>query len=240
MEKKKKWKILGIIFFTVISSVSLIVVLCNNQIKESLTNDSVYTNSEMSINDWESKHKMNKEFIGNIKFESNLINHEIVQTDNNEKYLGLSWDLQQESQGAIFMDYRNQLDDQNLILYGHYVYKDENAMFGPLHQLTNLENYEENKYIELELENEKRKYEVAYVYYYEMGNPLMEYYHTNYDEKYFEVYKSQMISNSFYDSQVSIESNDNILTLQTCVKNRDDLRLIVVAKQIDSGESESL
>ena len=38
---------------------------------------------------------------------------------------------------------------------------------------------------------------------------------------------------SFIDSGVDFDLNDHLLTLQTCVRNREDLRLIVVSKEIE-------
>lgn len=181
---------------------------------------------------WAEKKAINPEYVGELHFESDLINKEVVKAWDNEKYLKYSWDLKESSQGAIFMDYRNSLNDQNMIIYGHYVYKDETAMFGPLHELTKEENYEANKYIQLQFENETRRYEVAYVFNYEMGNSKLEYWHTNYEEKYFEEYLSTIKKKSFYDTGVTLEKDDKFITLQTCVRNRDDLRLIIVAKEV--------
>lgn len=182
--------------------------------------------------DWTINHKENSEFIGRIQFENGLISENVVQTTDNEKYLNLSWDLQESTHGAAFMDYRNTLEDQNIIIYGHYVYKDESLIFGPLHNLDKQENYEANKVIELNLENETRKYEVVYVYYYELDNPIMEYFHTNFEAEYFDLYQKSIKEKAFYDTGLSLTMNDKLLTLQTCVRNRDDLRLIIVAKQI--------
>lgn len=232
--EKGKWKILIVIAAIISVVVGLIYAIENNQ-KQEVKNQEKAAEEEVMIQeliDWEKKYEINPEFKGQIKFESQLLKEEVVQGQDNEKYLGLSWDLEETSQGSVFMDYRNKLEDQNIILYGHYVYKDENAMFGPLHQLTEEENYEKNKYIELEIEKERRKYEIAYVYYYEMGNPMMEYFHTNYDKEYFEVYKGKLEEQAFYETGVDIKMEDKLLTLQTCVRNRDDLRLIVVAKEI--------
>lgn len=183
--------------------------------------------------DWNKNYEINQEYVGVLHFESDLITQNVVKAWDNEKYLKLTWDLQESSQGAIFLDYRNSVNDQNMIIYGHYVYKDESAMFGPLHELTKEENYEENKYIQLQLQNETRRYEVAYVYFYEMNNSKLEYYHPNYDAVYFDEYQKTIKAKSFYDTGITLIMEDKLLTLQTCVRNRDDLRLIIVAKQVD-------
>lgn len=161
----------------------------------------------------------------------NLVKETVVQADDNEYYLNYNADNEKDSQGAIFMDYRNTLYDQNIILYGHYVYYDENAMFTPLTKLTEQANYEDNKYITFELADETRTYEIAYVYHYEMNNMNMRYYLTDYEDN-FDSYINYIAEKAFYNTNVEVTSNDHLLTLQTCVRNREDLRLIIVAKQI--------
>jgi sortase B len=203
-------------------------ILQNEKKPEIITSTDLNEGSQ----EWSINKEINTEFIGSLKFENGLIEENIVQTKDNEKYLALSWDLKESSHGAAFMDYRNSQDDQNMIIYAHYVYKDESLMFGPLHQLIQQENYEENSVIHLQLENEIRKYKVAYVYYYEMDNPTLEYFHTNYDKDYFDFYLESIKNKAFYDTGLEITKNDKLLTLQTCVRDREDLRLIVVAKEI--------
>lgn len=176
---------------------------------------------------------INPEYLGKLRFNSGLIEEPVVQGSDNEKYLNVSWDLKPDTQGTVFLDYRNQLEDRNLILYGHYVYKDESKKFGPLHQLTNPEVAEKNRELTLDLGLEIRCYQVELVYYYEMDNPVLEYFHTKYDADYFSVYLEQVRKRALYDSEENLTSEDSLLTLQTCVRNRDDLRLIVIARQID-------
>lgn len=212
----------------------LFALLSNKGTSEPInpTSSSTPTAAITETSDWKKNQEINPEYVGELHFESGLITQNVVKAWDNEKYLSLSWDLQESSQGAAFLDYRNSVNDQNMIMYGHYVYKDESAMFGPLHELVDEENYEANKYIDLKFELETRRYEVAYVFYYEMNNPQMEYWHTNYEESYFNEYLKTIEKKSFYDTGVDLTMDDNFITLQTCVRNRDDLRLIVVAKQI--------
>ena len=117
-------------------------------------------------------------------------------------------------------------------------------MFTPLSKLIDENNYEGNKYVKLYLENEVREYEIAYVYYCQLvfdeynGETFYytedgyEFYVPNYTEEMFGNYINTIKENAFYDTGVDIEYKDKILTLQTCVENRDDLREIVVLKEI--------
>ncbi len=197
--------------------------------------------------------EINPEYIGELKVGNDLLSESVTQANDNQKYLDLAWNLETDSSGAAFMDYRNSLDDQNLIIYGHYVYADEEKMFGPLHQLKDEENYEENKVITLELENEIREYVVTNVFYYEMGSLDLEYYYPKYngtipddqkirdekletDENYFNNYMKTIEIKEFYHIDEDLTIDDRWLTLQTCVRNRDDLRLIVLAKEVNRTE----
>lgn len=182
--------------------------------------------------DYQSRKNTNPDYVGELAFESGLVDQNVVQSTDNDKYLNLSWDLQTSTHGAAFMDYRNTMDDQNLIIYGHFVYLDESLMFSPLHQLKDQANYEANKYIDLKLEDTTRKYLVTDVFYYEMDNENLMYYYTAYSSDYFNTYYTNVKAADFYDTGESLTMDDHWLTLQTCVRDRDDLRLIVLAKEV--------
>lgn len=196
------------------------------------TNEIVLKEKDIELlpDEYEYKISVNPEYIGNFK--SNLANQNIVQSSDNEKYLNTSWDLKPSTQGAIFVDYRNSSMDQNIILYGHYVYEDETKMFSPLLELIHEENYEKNKYIEIELKDETRKYIITNIYYYDIGDKNLEYFHTQYSEEEFNQYIDAVKSIEFYDTNEEIVATDRFITLQTCVRNQENLRLIIIAKKI--------
>ena len=168
----------------------------------------------------------------------------------NDVYLWTDWETGQYDKmnkgGSIFMDYRNLLEDQNIIIYGHHFSPpfnpERDRAFTPLELLMEKENYEENKYITIVLDNEIREYEIAYVYEYsllEEDDP--QYYRTNYsvtndgeyDEGYYEKYISQIKEKAYYETGVKIPEGSNTLTIQTCYSNRTDYRLIIVAKELE-------
>ena len=199
---------------------------------------------------WAENSAINSDYVGTITFESNLINLPFVQGKDNNTYYRTNWEtMEYDEEGSIFMDSSNSLSDQNIILIGHYVYASYEAsgthMFTPLAKLIEEENYEANKYVKLYLENEVRRYEIAYVYYCQLieedlnGESFFytedgfEFYYPNYTEEQFNTYLSTVKANSFYDTGVDISYSDKLLTLQTCVENHEDLREIVVLKEID-------
>lgn len=185
------------------------------------------------------------DFRGFLKV-GNLIDLPVVQGKTNDTYLRRDWfTMNYDEEGSIFMDCRNFLDDQNIIIYGHYVYASYDSSgthkFTPLKELKDVNNYEENKYITLQLENEIRTYEIAIVFYIDTyveegvryAYPGYIYYYTNYTDDYFEEYINNAYNAAFYDTGVKVNTEDKLLTLQTCVEGNKDLREIVLAKLVN-------
>ena len=202
---------------------------------------------------WDERHAINSDYIGEIRFESGLIDLPVVQyiDPNNsnagyEKYLRTDWEtMEYDEEGSIFVDpFSDLTSSTNITLYGHYVYPSyEPSMthkFTPLVKLMEEENYEANKYVYLVLENEVRKYEIAHVYIAQQyDNPLapledgMYYMLPDWTDEELEYYEQRMSEIDEYDTGVTLEPGDKFLTLQTCVEGRDDQKQIVVAKEVE-------
>ena len=169
------------------------------------------------IDEYDTNKAINAEFTGFIRFESGIIDEPFVLPKDDDiieaygKYLRTAWDtMSEDPEGTVFMDPYNTLDDQNLVLYGHYVYPSYEPsmthMFTPLHLLKDEKNYEENRFIDLIFENEIRRYEVAHVYYarlYDDENILeegMEYMYTSFDSEGLEYYLKRVKEEEFYNT----------------------------------------
>ena len=201
---------------------------------------------------------LNKDYIAQLSIEG-LIDLPVVQSqlgDINaayDQYLRTAFDtMEHDEEGSIFMDPNNELSDQNLVIYGHNVAKhldlSMSHKFTPLHKLKDIKNYAKYQNIQLELKDETRKYQVAHVYYAkilkdEMGHqsvePGSEYLLPRYSASQLETYLEYVSGSEFYDTGVEITSQDRFLTLQTCVDHHDDLRLIIIAKEIGEENHES-
>lgn len=199
---------------------------------------------------WDENSVLSSDYIGTIKFESGIIDLPFVQGVSNDTYYRTDWlTMNYDEEGSIYMDSSNTLSDQNIILIGHYVYarldQSRTHKFTPLAKLLDKDNYEDNKYVKLYLNGEVRRYEIAYVYYCELltgeyeGETFQytedgfDFYYPNYTSEQFNTYMNTVKSNSLYDTGVSIEYGDKFLTLQTCVENHDELREIVLLKEIE-------
>lgn len=176
---------------------------------------------------------VNPEYLGKISFESGMIVQNLMQSSDNEKYLTIAWDGTASNEGAIYLDYRNQKTDQNMIIYGHYVYYNASAMFTPLEKLIDVSNYEANKYIDIDYGNgDKRRYLITDVYNYPLQSETLKYYMPNYDSTFFTSYYAAVKQADFYDTGETLTMNDRWISLQTCVRDHDELRQIILAKQI--------
>ena len=197
---------------------------------------------------YKSQKKLNKDYVGQIFFESGLINQPFVQGETNDTYLRTNWITNEyDVEGSNFLDAENTLDDQNLVIYGHYVFESLDPTlshkFTPLEKLWKKENYASNNKVFLLLENEIREYEIATVFAAQLfmdenGEYYLqeeEQYHLpSYEEEYFKVYHDRVKKRQQYETGVDFTYNDKLLTLQTCTKNREDLREIVICVQVNS------
>lgn len=197
---------------------------------------------------YKSQKKLNKDYVGQIFFESGLINQPFVQGETNDTYLRTNWITNEyDVEGSNFLDAENTLDDQNLVIYGHYVFESLDPTlshkFTPLEKLWKKGNYADNNKVFLLLENEIREYEIATVFAAQLfmdenGEYYLqeeEQYHLpSYEEEYFKVYHDRVKKIQQYETGVDFTYNDKLLTLQTCTKNREDLREIVICVQVNS------
>ncbi len=227
---------------------------------------------------------INEDYIGEVIFDSGLIQVSFVQAKSvyksdgtmytfytedgkqvsdpseytgNDVYIWTYWKTGEydynDNGGSTFMDYRNNLADQNIIIYGHHfsVWNDETRTkaFTPLEQLLEQENYAANRFVTLVLEHEIRKYEIASVYEFNATKEEdfidLQYWRTNYnyddydgnayDADYYKNYIAAIKKAQMYDTGVQLKEDDQTLTLQTCIGGHaGELFEIVVLRQISS------
>lgn len=174
--------------------------------------------------------------------------------NGNDVYIWTYWKTGEfdynDNGGSTFMDYRNYLSDQNIIIYGHHfsVWNDEtrSKAFTPLEKFLEKENYEANKYVTLVLEHEIRKYVVAAVYNFDATDDSyfddFQYWRTNYayddytdtiDNDYYSRYIDNVRRVQLYDTGIEWGTNDRTLTLQTCISGyTGELFEILVLKEL--------
>lgn len=188
------------------------------------------------------------------KYPHVIVRSKIVDTgegnvnDANNEYMRHDITHEEKSFGQDFMDGSNQLDenglpiDQNIIIYGHYVYneayKETNLKFTPLETLIDSSVYDDYDTFTLTFNGQQRTYQVAHVYHYDKslynGNRQESPFAVNFTEQELADYLADIetIYGDYLDTGVEIGPNDNFVTLQTCVYEDDSRLFLVVAKEI--------
>lgn len=182
-----------------------------------------------------------KKLIGWLTFDDKTIGGEsgfpVMQTSDNEYYLTHNMDQEYDRNGTIFMDKDCDVlkPSTNFIIYGHHM--KSGRMFGKLDLYADQEYCEEHPYIWFDTIYEKGTYEVMYVFrsrVYNESEIVFKYYQfidAN-SRQEFDSYMEEMASMSLYDTGVTAEYGDQLLTLSTCDYQEKNGRFVVVAKKI--------
>ena len=80
--------------------------------------------------------------VGWLIVDGTKINYPVVQTNDNKYYLKHDYYKKRSNAGWLFMDYRNRLGDQNIIIYGHH--RKDGIMFGDIDKLMKEKFYKGN------------------------------------------------------------------------------------------------
>lgn len=208
----------------------------NVEIKEIDENNNVVDNNDKYQNetfldvDFKELKKTNEETIGWIYVPGTNINYPFVQTSDNKYYLNHSFTGNYNEAGWVFMDYRNKVDvlDFNTIIYAHG--RLDKTMFGSLRNALESEWYlnPDNHYIKISMPSNNTLWQVFSVY---KIDTETYYLRTNFDN--YESHKNfldTLKERSIYDFNVSLTTNDKILTLSTCYDNFK--KVVVHAKMI--------
>ena len=271
-----------LMFALAVSAVSVFLFfICGNKAKNASDEDIVEIQIPSNPMDfelrkmWLDNEAINEDYVGQIVFDSGLIDLPFVQAKDvyredgslyvfytkegqlvedptgfsgNDVYIWTNWktgeyDYSDEG-GSVFMDYRNGLDDQNLVIYGHHYARDYDPsgsrQFSPLDLLLEEENYEENRTLKLILDREIREYVVTNV----LTISILDDYQIqivrtdmdrdlsgNDDEGFFEEFIEYMNEISAYRTGEELDPDDRILTLVTCLEHRPEYRQIIVCRE---------
>lgn len=162
-----------------------------------------------------------------ITIPNTVVDYPVMQGEDNQKYLDHMPDGTQNTVGSIFMDCRNALDDQHLILYGHNVGK--GTMFGSLKKYRDEAYYAERPQFTLVTADKVylcEIFSVRTVNAYDSGV-----YRTEFsDEEDFAAYAAQCKEDSLYEIPVTPGPGDEIITLSTCTGGERTARFVVQAR----------
>lgn len=201
-----------------------------------------YTNTDRDVPEVLDEYKnlvnKNKKLIGWVKIDDTNIDYPVMQTENNEYYLDHNLNQEYDKNGSIFLDKDCDVlkPSTNFIIYGHHMRNGK--MFGELDLYSSEDYYKEHKYIRFDTIYEKGTYEVMYVFrskVYTEDEIVFKYYQfiDALSEQEFDSNMREMAALSLYDTGVTAEYGDQLLTLSTCDYYVNDGRFVVVAKKVE-------
>jgi len=187
--------------------------------------------------EYETLYNKNKKLIGWLKIDDTNIDYPVMQTSDNTYYLDHNYNQEYDKNGSIFLDYNCSVYPRstNMIVYGHHM--KSGSMFGNLQKYAKESYGKKHSVIMFDTIYEKAQYQVMYVFRSQVYNEddiVFKYYQfieAN-SETEFNSYMQEMSALSLYDTGVTAEFGDSLLTLSTCDSSQTDGRFVVVAKRI--------
>ena len=159
----------------------------------------------------------NPDTIGWLIVKGTNIDYPVVQYSDNEYYLGHDFKKNKNSAGWIFLDYKNSLNDENIVIYGHH--RQDGSMFGSIDNLFNKKN-NENIEILLITQNKIFTYKVFSVY---KTLENSDYIKRNFDDFNKKIKELQNKSEIRFSQDID---TTQIITLSTCHYD-DNYRMVV-------------
>ena len=195
--------------------------------------------------DFQALLQANADTVGWIAIPDTVISYPIVQTSNNSKYLGISFEGRNSKAGTLFADYRNDVVvlDANTIIYGHNMGARRNDMFNTLLLYKDYDYLMEHRYIQFDTIYQQHGFwEIFAVIELDTRNTSFIYQEIQFqDNTLFFEWITKAIDLSIHDTDMNISRLDRILTLSTCDRSRygQHGRLIILAVRMQSDFTHS-
>ncbi len=183
----------------------------------------------------------NNDMAGWIKISNTNLDAQVVQGDNNEYYKNKDFYGNDNKSGCPYIDYKNEtyeLDD-NTIIYGQN--SNNNLMFSVLEQYKTIEGYKNSPIIEFSTLYKSYTFKVFAVFI-ATDSPVSDngfsYTVTDFmsDNKFGE-FINEVKVRSLINTDVSVQTDDKILTLVTPTREFDNARLVVMGRMVRENES---
>lgn len=183
-------------------------------------------------------YNQNQDLIGWIRIEDTKINYPVMYTPNDpELYLHKNFERKYAYGGLPFLDGRNEAfsKTENLIIYGHNM--KNGTMFGQIPQYANKSYWEKHPIVQFDLLTEQREYEVVGAFRShqfredEAGFRYYDYIDLT-DQYSFDEYIRCVKQASIYNTGITPQWGDQLLTLSTCSYHTDSGTFVVVCRRV--------
>lgn len=202
---------------------------------------------------------INKELIGWISIPGTELDTAVTQCGNNDKYIKYDYynqyttDTTGYNYGNLFLDYRCSQTElsKNMIIHGHTTGRVSGVpkqVFRSLYDYKDMNHFIKNPIIKYSTLYGDYTYKICAVFLSTTQPSADNGYFFNYiypdmSDSNMVGYIEQVKQRMLYETGVSLEPTDKVLTLSTCIYDYGasvDTRLVVVARLLHEGESEEI
>lgn len=215
-----------------------------NDLNDIKTGEDLGTDKGTVVGEYSELYKVNNDIIGWVAIEDTKIDYPVMQTQSNpEYYLHRSFDKERSSAGTPFMDAGSDIfiPTSNFLVYGHNM--KNGTMFHDLLKYESEGFYEKHKTFEFDTiykggQGEYQVIAAGYSKIYSKDSKKFKYYQyaSITTESEFNEYVSGVKALSIYNTGVTAEYGDQLVTLSTCAYHTDEGRFFVVAKRVDAKQ----
>lgn len=245
-DNKKTKIILDIIIYVFIVVVMVFLVLLYfkrqednetiKEIEETVVPKEIEIIDEKTVKDYISDLQTkfnNNDIKGILNVEGLDVSIPIVKGKDNDYYLKHAVTKKKSVIGSVFIDYRHNTNSRQINVYGHNSTK-FNPPFKVLEGYLNKDYYNEHKYFEFMVNDETRRYEIFSVI---VANKDSSEEHMQFsykkDSDWLKHFQ-RLQKKSKYKINVTVNKDDKIMVLQTCIFGKyHDKLLVIVGREIE-------
>ena len=179
---------------------------------------------------------LNPDMIGWMQLEGTKLDYPVMhKPDDPEYYLHKDFYGKYSSHGCLFIESFCSASppSDNITIYGHNM--KDGTMFGMLRNYRSKSYWESHRYIHFDTLTERHTYEIFAVFTTVATQGKGFAYHHFIDaenQEDFDAYVAECLSLALYDTGISAQYGDKLITLSTCEYSQKNGRLVIVAKRI--------
>ena len=196
-----------------------------------------YTETKFILPEYTELFTQNSDMVGWITIEDTKINYPVMQSKNEPNfYLKHGFDKAYTDYGCPYVQENCDLEQSdNVVIYGHHM--NNGSMFADLEKFKSEDFWREHRTIAFHTLTDKNEYEILAAFktvVYTNSPDSFRYYRFTdaQSPEEFAAFVEKCKELSLYDTGISAEYGDKLITLSTCEYSRTNGRLVVVAKKI--------
>ena len=195
---------------------------------------------EMVLPEYKALYEMNSDLVGWMHLEDTKIDYPVMQTPTvNEYYLHKNFEKEYSVHGCYFVSGFCDVfaPSDNVTVYGHNMR--DGSMMAPLHKYEKKEFFDTHQEITFNTLKERHKYQVFAIFK-TSANEAQGFAYQRFidaaDQADFDQFVQTCKDLSLYDTGITPQYGDKLITLSTCDYTVSNGRLVVVASRIPKGE----